>query len=477
MTIHQSQFEKCLLIGTFLLIGIIFFGFSVYANINLIHPLETYIDEQVTFKGVYRILTADSASQFWWEISNGGDLRYGRILWYTLAAVGYIPFSIWSTEGIILTGRLISASFLISAYALLTITFINNWRFRIPCFLILLSLPFSSYFSTIPKPEPFALLSLGIFLLLSKKNFLALNRPYWIWLGIAFGCKISFLPALVILFISAAWINNLSPINMRDQCELLLKTIIYLYVGFNIAMPIFITPSLIVLIMLFSIYFMLQIFINKNLSITLSLFAVAGIITLPAIRDLLPFSLGIRSAIEEYIYATFYKINKGFNSSEIYSSLDWISYFIKSWTFSPSLISQIILIIMGLLFAAILFIVPASSGPRAVKAQLLIPLALGLILFANPIFAVTNRLWGMYLLPGFVFLVIACFSYADFVNHANKKMCSNPMMRLSRLLSTFACFTLIICSLLYWIPHTLSDYIFLGNRSNNAIFHPWNHGI
>ncbi len=477
MTIHQSQFEKCLLIGTFLLIGIIFFGFSVYANINLIHPLETYIDEQVTFKGVYRILTADSASQFWWEISNGGDLRYGRILWYTLAAVGYIPFSIWSTEGIILTGRLISASFLISAYALLTITFINNWRFRIPCFLILLSLPFSSYFSTIPKPEPFALLSLGIFLLLSKKNFLALNRPYWIWLGIAFGCKISFLPALVILFISAAWINNLSPINMRDQCELLLKTIIYLYVGFNIAMPIFITPSLIVLIMLFSIYFMLQIFINKNLSITLSLFAVAGIITLPAIRDLLPFSLGIRSAIEEYIYATFYKINKGFNSSEIYSSLDWISYFIKSWTFSPSLISQIILIIMGLLFAAILFIVPASSGPRAVKAQLLIPLALGLILFANPIFAVTNRLWGMYLLPGFVFLVIACFSYADFVNHANKKMCSNPMMRLSRLLSTFACSTLIICSLLYWIPHTLSDYIFLGNRSNNAIFHPWNHGI
>ncbi len=477
MTIHQSQFEKCLLIGTFLLIGIIFFGFSVYANINLIHPLETYIDEQVTFKGVYRILTADSASQFWWEISNGGDLRYGRILWYTLAAVGYIPFSIWSTEGIILTGRLISASFLISAYALLTITFINNWRFRIPCFLILLSLPFSSYFSTIPKPEPFALLSLGIFLLLSKKNFLALNRPYWIWLGIAFGCKISFLPALAILFISAAWINNLSPINMRDQCELLLKTIIYLYVGFNIAMPIFITPSLIVLIMLFSIYFMLQIFINKNLSITLSLFAVAGIITLPAIRDLLPFNLGIRSAIEEYIYATFYKINKGFNSSEIYSSLDWISYFIKSWTFSPSLISQIILIIMGLLFAAILFIVPASSGPRAVKAQLLIPLALGLILFANPIFAVTNRLWGMYLLPGFVFLVIACFSYADFVNHANKKMCSNPMMRLSRLLSTFACFTLIICSLLYWIPHTLSDYIFLGNRSNNAIFHPWNHGI
>ncbi len=477
MTIHQSQFEKCLLIGTFLLIGIIFFGFSVYANINLIHPLETYIDEQVTFKGVYRILTADSASQFWWEISNGGDLRYGRILWYTLAAVGYIPFSIWSTEGIILTGRLISASFLISAYALLTITFINNWRFRIPCFLILLSLPFSSYFSTIPKPEPFALLSLGIFLLLSKKNFLALNRPYWIWLGIAFGCKISFLPALVILFISAAWINNLSPINMRDQCELLLKTIIYLYVGFNIAMPIFITPSLIVLIMLFSIYFMLQIFINKNLSITLSLFAVAGIITLPAIRDLLPFSLGIRSAIEEYIYATFYKINKGFNSSEIYSSLDWISYFIKSWTFSPSLIAQIILIIMGLLFAAILFIVPASSGPRAVKAQLLMPLALGLILFANPIFAVTNRLWGMYLLPGFVFLVIACFSYADFVNHANKKMCSNPMMRLSRLLSTFACSTLIICSLLYWIPHTLSDYIFLGNRSNNAIFHPWNHGI
>jgi hypothetical protein len=477
MTIHQSQFEKCLLIGTFLLIGIIFFGFSVYANINLIHPLETYIDEQVTFKGVYRILTADSASQFWWEISNGGDLRYGRILWYTLAAVGYIPFSIWSTEGIILTGRLISASFLISAYALLTITFINNWRFRIPCFLILLSLPFSSYFSTIPKPEPFALLSLGIFLLLSKKNFLALNRPYWIWLGIAFGCKISFLPALAILFISAAWINNLSPINMRDQYELLLKTIIYLYIGFNIAMPIFITPSLIVLIMLFSIHFMLQTFINKNLSITLSLFAVTGIITVPAIRDLLPFNLGIRSAIEEYIYATFYKINKGFNSSEIYSSLDWISYFIKSWTFSPSLIAQIILIIMGLLFAAILFIVPASSGPRAVKAQLLMPLALGLILFANPIFAVTNRLWGMYLLPGFVFLVIACFSYADFVNHANKKMCSNPMMRLSRLLSTFACSTLIICSLLYWIPHTLSDYIFLGNRSSNAIFHPWNHGI
>lgn len=477
MTIHQSQFEKRLLIGIFLLIGIIFFAFSIYANINLIHPLETYIDEQVTFKGVYRILTADSASQFWWEISNGGDLRYGRILWYTLAVAGYIPFSIWSTEGIILTGRLISASFLISAYALLTITFINNWRFRIPCFLILLSLPFSSYFSTIPKPEPFALLSLGIFLILSKKNSLELNRPYWIWLGIAFGCKISFLPALVILVISAAWINNLSTINKRDQCELLLKTIICLYVGFCIAMPIFITPSMIVLVMLFCIYFMLQIFINKNLSIILSLFVVAGIITVPAIRDLLPFNLGIRSAIEEYIYATFYKINKGFNSSEIYSSLDWLSHFIKSWTFSPSLVAQIILIIMGLLFTTMLFLVPTSSGTRAIRVQLLIPLAIGLILFANPIFAVTNRLWGMYLLPGFVFMVIACFSYADFVNHTNEKMRSNPMMRLSRSLSTLACFTLIICSLLYWIPHTLSDFIFLGNRSSNAIFHPWNHGI
>ena len=477
MIIHQSQFEKRLLIGIFLLIGIIFFAFSIYANINLIHPLETYIDEQVTFKGVYRILTADSASQFWWEISNGGDLRYGRILWYTLAAVGYIPFSIWSTEGIILTGRLISASFLISAYALLTVTFINNWRLRIPCFVILLSLPFSSYFSTIPKPEPFALLSLGIFLLLAKKNSLVLNRPYWIWLGIAFGCKISFLPALVILLVSAAWINNLSTVNKRDQFELLFKTIIYLYVGFCIAMPIFITPSMILLLMLFCIYFILRTFINKNLSIVLGLFVVAGIITVPAIRDLLPFNLGIRSAIEEYIYATFYKINKGFNSTEIYSSLDWLSYFIKSWTFSPSLIAQIILIIMGLLFTTILFFVPASSGTRTLKAQLLIPLAIGLLLFANPIFAVTNRLWGMYLLPGFVFLVIACFSYADFANHANEKMHSNPMMRLSRSLSTVACFTLIICSLLYWIPHTLSDFIFLGNRSSNAIFHPWNHGI
>lgn len=477
MTIHQSQFEKRLLIGIFLLIGIIFFAFSIYANINLIHPLETYIDEQVTFKGVDRILRADSASQFWWEISNGGDLRYGRILWYTLAAVGYIPFSIWSIEGIILTGRLISASFLISAYALLTITFISNWRLRIPCFLILLSLPFSSYFSTIPKPEPFALLSLGIFLLLAKKNSLVLNKPYWIWLGIAFGCKISFLPALVILLISAAWINNLSAVNKRHQCELLLKNIVYLYVGFCIAMPIFITPSMIVLIMLFFIYLILRTFLNKNLSFVLSLFVVAAIITVPALRDLLPFNLGIRSAIEEYIYATFYKINKGFNSTEIYSSLDWLSYFIKSWTFSPSFIAQIILIIMGLLFTTMLFNVPASSGTRAIKAQLLIPLAIGLLLSANPIFAVTNRLWGMYLLPGFVFLVIACFSYTDFANQPNEKMHSNLMIKLSRSLSTLACFTLIICSLLYWIPHTLSDFIFLGNRSSNAIFHPWNHGI
>jgi len=477
MTIHQSQFEKRLLIGIFLLIGIIFFAFSIYANINLIHPLETYIDEQVTFKGVDRILRADSASQFWWEISNGGDLRYGRILWYTLAAVGYIPFSIWSTEGIILTGRLISASFLISAYALLTITFINNWRLRIPCFLILLSLPFSSYFSTIPKPEPFALLSLGIFLLLAKRNTLALNRPYWIWLGITFGCKISFLPALVILLISAAWIHNLSAVNKRHQCELLLKNIVYLYVGFCIAMPIFITPSMIVLIMLFCIYLILRTFLNKNLSIVLSLFVVAAIITVPALRDLLPFNLGIRSAIEEYIYATFYKINKGFNSTEIYSSLDWLSYFIKSWTFSPSFIAQMILISMGLLFTTMLFLVPASSNTRAVKVQLVIPLVIGLLLFANPIFAVTNRLWGMYLLPGFVFLVIACFSYADFANQPNEKMRSDPMLRLSRSLSTLACFTLIICSLMYWIPHTLSDFIFLGNRSSNAIFHPWNHGI
>jgi hypothetical protein len=242
-------------------------------------------------------------------------------------------------------------------------------------------------------------------------------------------------------------------------------------------MPIFITPSMIVLIMLFCIYLILRTFLNKNLSIVLSLFVVAAIITVPALRDLLPFNLGIRSAIEEYIYATFYKINKGFNSTEIYSSLDWLSYFIKSWTFSPSFIAQIILISMGLLFTTILFLVPVSSNTRTAKVQLLIPLIIGLLLFANPIFAVTNRLWGMYLLPGFVFLVIACFSYADFANQPNEKIRSDPMLRLSRSLSTLACLTLIICSLMYWIPHTLSDFVFLGNRSSNAIFYPWNHGI
>jgi len=53
------------------------------------------MDERITFDGVRNILHPDSLRHFIWSVFDGGDHRYGRSLWNSMAIFSFVPRFEW----------------------------------------------------------------------------------------------------------------------------------------------------------------------------------------------------------------------------------------------------------------------------------------------------------------------------------------------------------------------------------------------
>jgi hypothetical protein len=158
--ILNSNFLFFLAVTSFL---VIYHFFLIPANLDLSNrSYSLYMDEQVPYDAIQSILNSNN---FFDIFSNYvfGDQRFGRIIYLIGAAFSYLPEKWWGESGQIIATRFLFSSALFGSYLLLIRVFIKDNLFRIILFLLIMAIPTTAYYSTMPKPEPFLLLFFSIF--------------------------------------------------------------------------------------------------------------------------------------------------------------------------------------------------------------------------------------------------------------------------------------------------------------------------
>lgn len=473
----QSSMSQWLYIGSLTIIVCTFLCAGIFANGNLLNPHNLYVDENITFSGVKNILHPENFSKFIWAITDGDDHRYGRILWNSIAIVAYIPSIFFGDIGQLFAGRMLQVSLLIASFVIFAYTFIESKPLRIALIFTLSVMPFTTYFMTMPKPEPIMIFCLALFFYFYKINNLEEAKPYWILLGMAFGAKISILPAIPILLFAALYkkILGRTPI---DNLKALFLTVIYIFIGFCLAIPMFIKASGIVIIQLGILYLIIRLGVkNKMLAWGLALITALCILAIPEIRNHLPKNLGIRYALEQWIHATFMKLNYG-GLEPNYTWRDWSKFFITYWLMIPTSVAIGFSCLIGslttLIFTGLAIRWRQLDSNFLVLGALLI---IGCLMFISPFLSIKNRMWGMYLYPGGILIITSIFYAAELVR---KKQISfifkGPLLATFKNLGWINIIGLLVVATCFWTPHSIHDIQFLGTRSTIEDYREWNLG-
>ena len=137
------------------------------ANLDLIDgKFALFPDEQSLYVGVEKILSSENIQSFLFSVFDGNAHHYGRVFWNINAIIGFFPEHFFGSPGLIFSGRTSGVLFLSLSFFFLSITFLKKWFFRLLTFFVLINAPFSSYFMTMPKPEPVQMFFLALFLYL-----------------------------------------------------------------------------------------------------------------------------------------------------------------------------------------------------------------------------------------------------------------------------------------------------------------------
>ena len=222
---------------------LVFFGLATWSNSDLLGPPGfLFMDERFVFDYVKRILDAPSINELWWAIADGGDHRYGRIFYYTAAIFAWLPYLTFSDAGLIFGIRFSLVILMLASYVILSLGLLKTWPGRLISLFLLLCLPFTTYYLTMPKPEPVLLLMLALFLVVAKRNRFHFGA-HWIFLGCAYGAKISAAPFVGVAGIISIMASFLDRIPIRQFASQALKGCGFFMLGFVIAVPFLIHPK------------------------------------------------------------------------------------------------------------------------------------------------------------------------------------------------------------------------------------------
>lgn len=364
------------IVGTFL-------SLFIYINSrNLFGPQSLFMDEKLIYDGVINILKPSNFKSFIQAVIDGGDQRYGRLLWNLIALFSFIPYKIWGVTAIIFIERMVGATALAIAFFILARLYVKTTTYRVILLIALFTLPFSVYYATTPKPEPLMLLFLSLFLLrfFRSKN---LYGGHWIFLGMVAGLKISgFFILIAICFF--CFLDSVRKGIVPSKSKLL-TTLASFMIGISISVP-----SLFIVGILGLGFLLLS---NSELS----KFSRASSLILLFVVLILTVRISLSSA-RNYLAWTFGGTSHGSDSDSI-NIVSWSTYIFKTYINSSSinLLLFLVLFIWGLqrLFVKGIF-------------EALEPIFMGIFLFlftTLPILLFVHRLWGFYLWIGFAFLV------------------------------------------------------------------------
>ncbi len=205
----------------------------IKANTDLtIGRFALFGDEIITLDEVYDILHPNSFRHWIWAVGNGDEFKYGRVLFYLSALVSWLPEKLGGEQAQIIATRFFQSIVWLSAIWLLAKATVKDTVLQALLFFFLLYQPFTVYYSTMPKPEPEQLLFLGLYLYFYRKKE-DLFGWHLIFLGIAWGCKISLLPVVLLLW-------GIIVIQKGINLSLWAKMIAFTFIGLFIGVPAFI---------------------------------------------------------------------------------------------------------------------------------------------------------------------------------------------------------------------------------------------
>lgn len=443
---------------TFLMLSVVlvffYVGLAAWANADLsAGRFALFMDERITFDGVRHILHPDGTIDFLLSVLHGGDHRYGRSLWNSIAIFSFLPERVWGEAGQIIADRMAQVVILTSTLVLLTITFAKHWAMRFLLLATLLATPYTEYFMVMPKPEPLQLLFLVAFLFFFKKNDMQLVGWYWILLGLAFGTKISTLP-LVVIIIAAVLLKYRTAGESKKFISEITAALGFFLLGLAIAVPILL-PHLVVSYFVFKLIKLLVASKNKTGQWTdgLIISALLSVNVVASAFYALKFKLKVPMAV--WIKSTFLNTVHGSDSASI-NFVSWVDYLFTDWLIAPVMLTAL------LIGASLLLCMQYAHSYFQKTRQLSMPviaLLAGLALNIAIVLGV-HRLWGHYLLPGTVLMVVGLFSIVE-LNLSRQGFTFNSSDIVTRLISYLSAATIlmiIVITFLWWTPYAYSKY-------------------
>jgi hypothetical protein len=431
---------------------------SILANVDLVSGrYELFMDERITFDGVRKIIHPESVKKFLWEVTNGGDQRYGRVLWNSMALFSYLPEKIFGESGQIIASRMLQTLLILFTYLILAFGLLNSWSSRIILALVLFTMPYVAYYSTMPKPEPMQLLFLALFFLYYFKNDGKFGW-FYIFIGIAFGAKISTLFILSPLLILSLY-KSIRAVNNRD--ESILIGIFSFLIGLGISVPILFIPIA---------YFILSCSLYRYISYCIKINNKINIVIILLLLLLVIFFNN--EVIKIWLNATFLNTTHGADRSSI-NAWSWAKYFINVWMIAPNsiAIAFIISIIIFLIFYVyrILFYNNREINNKKITAFFI--LISGVTLNFG-IFITAHRLWGFYLYPGMLVIFFGLILIFDVTSPDNSLVAKSnnvdsKLSTFTNYLRYFILALLTLLSLFFWGPNTYNTFNELQNRTTS----------
>ena len=341
----------------------LFLVLATWGNLDLKQDRAfLFMDELIVHNGTRAILDAPDRASFWRAVFDGGDHRYGRVLWNVTALASSLPYRIWGVPGLIVATRTTLTTCLLCAYALLACVFLRSWPFRTVALAAMCALPCSAYYFTMPKPEPLQLLFYALFFSFARKRGFRFGW-HWLFMGLAFGAKISALTATAVCGALALTVALAAPPGTgRFAREL------------------------------------------RSVAVAILSFLAGWIIAVPIIASF------DRSLYSSYWHWTFGMTTHGLDNASV-TPLTWVRAFLDGSLFWESLNPRFVAAVTALGALALLayFATRLTEKRRVIEwlqDEVLLLCALAFVTTA-PIMLVIKRLWGIYLHAGMVFAVLA----------------------------------------------------------------------
>ena len=365
----------------------IYLYFSVLANKELSkHGYALFMDERITFDGVRNILHPSSFNGFVFSLFDGGDQRYGRDLWNFSALASWIPERIFSEQGQIFATRMLMVAFISIGGILFCSAACKSYLAKAMVYLSVLLMPYTSYYSNMPKPEPIILFLIGaIFYLLRNPNPSHANLVILL-LGILIGTKISTIPFAIPLFLYIIIQNKNSYANFVG--------FLYLLSGLGFAVPTLGVVFILPIIFIWSIRKKI-----RNHHYGLNGLAALSLLVLILLSNLVFKLYFRRDFLKNWVNWTFLGTGHS-DDSNLINFATWTKFFFKSWFVNPT-------IGVTLLFLIVCMILEFTNRTKLRLEKFRIgdfSFLLGILLNLS-VFLGVHRLWGMYLYIGTILII------------------------------------------------------------------------